>query len=54
MRIEDDHPVVSETEARQGNRRTMNSRVLVTSLLSVALLFALIYIFFFNHPPPAG
>lgn len=54
MRREGDHPLVSETEARQGNRRLMNARVLVTSLLAIGLLFALIYLFFFNNPPPGG
>ena len=54
MRIEGDHPTVTVTEARQGNRRMMNTHVLVISTIAVIVLFTLIYIFFFNNPPPAG
>ena len=54
MRMEDEHPTVTVTEARQGNRRMMNTHVLVISTIAIVVLFALIYIFFLNNPPPAG
>lgn len=40
------------TEARQGDGRTMNFRVLVLSTLAVVVLFVVIYFVFFNTAPP--
>lgn len=39
------------TEARQGDGRKMNLRVLLLSTLGVAALFVLIYFVFFNTAP---
>lgn len=52
MRTYDTHK--NTTEVRQGNRRMMNTRVLVISLLIVVLAFALIYAIFFIQPNPTA
>jgi hypothetical protein len=44
-------PQKNTTEVRQGNRRMMNSRVLIWSLLGVIIAFALIYLIFFAFAP---
>jgi uncharacterized membrane protein YbhN (UPF0104 family) len=41
----------STTEVRQANRRQMNLRVLVISIVLVVVAFAAIYVFFFAMPP---
>lgn len=47
-------PHKSTTEVRQGNRRMMNSRVLLWSLGGVILAFVLIYLVFFAFAPGPG
>lgn len=42
------------TEVRQGNRRMMNTRVLIISGALVVLAFALIYLVFFIQPNPTA
>jgi hypothetical protein len=44
----------STTEVRQGNRRLMNTRVLVISIALVVIAFALIYLMFFLQPNPTA
>lgn len=44
-------PHKNTTEVRQGNRRQMNLRVLVISMIVVVLAFAAIYFFFLATPP---
>lgn len=44
----------STTEVRQGNRRMMNTRVLVISLALVMIAFAIIYFIFFIQPDPTA
>ena len=39
-------PKKSETEVRQGSSRKMNLRVLIISIVSVVVLFAIIYMIF--------
>jgi hypothetical protein len=39
------------TEVRQGNRRQMNLRVLIISMVVVVLAFAAIWYFFLAVPP---
>ena len=41
----------STVEVRQGNRRMMNSRVLIWSLGGIILAFLLIYLVFFAFAP---
>jgi hypothetical protein len=43
----------STTEVRQGNRRLMNFRVLIWSLLGIILAFGVVYVVFFVMAPPA-
>ncbi len=45
-RIEETH-----IEARQGNERKMNLRVLVASTLGIVFVFAAIYLVFFAFAP---
>lgn len=47
-------PHRTPTEIRQGNRRLTNWRVLVTSTVAVAVIFAVIYFVFMASPPPAN
>jgi len=47
-------PHKTTTEVRQGNRRLMNMRVLVISLVVIVLAFALVYIFFWANTPPTA
>ena len=47
-------PHKNTTEVRQGNRRMMNSRVLIWSLLGIVVAFALIYLIFFVFAPGPG
>lgn len=42
------------TEVRQGDRRTMNARVLIISTALIVLAFALIYLVFFMQPNPTA
>jgi hypothetical protein len=42
----------SPTEVRQGNRRKMNLRVLVISLVGIIVLFAIIYFIYAMQPQP--
>ena len=42
------------TEVRQGDRRMMNTRVLIVSLVAVVAVFALIYLFFVMQPTPTA
>lgn len=44
-------PHKSTTEVRQGNRRMMNSRVLIWSLGGVVIAFILIYLIFVGFAP---
>jgi hypothetical protein len=44
-------PHKTTTEARQGNGRMMNSRVLIWSLGGIILAFLLIYLVFFGFAP---
>jgi flagellar basal body-associated protein FliL len=41
----------STTEVRQGNRRQMNLRVLIISVILIVVAFAAIYVFFLGAPP---
>jgi hypothetical protein len=41
----------STTEVRQANRRQMNLRVLIISVVLVVIAFAAIYVLFFSAPP---
>jgi flagellar basal body-associated protein FliL len=41
----------STTEVRQGNRRQMNLRVLIISIILIVAAFAAIYVFFLGAPP---
>jgi flagellar basal body-associated protein FliL len=41
----------STTEVRQGNRRQMNLRVLIISVILLVVAFAAIYIFFLGASP---
>jgi flagellar basal body-associated protein FliL len=41
----------STTEVRQGNRRQMNLRVLIISVILIVVAFAAIYVFFLGSPP---
>lgn len=46
-------PQKSATEARQGNPRSMNLRVLVFSLIGIVVLFAIIYmVYTMSQPNP--
>jgi len=45
-------PHKSTTEVRQGNRRLMNMRVLVFSLIGIVLLFGILYLVFALNAPP--
>jgi hypothetical protein len=47
-------PHKSTNEVRQGNRRMMNSRVLLWSLGGIVIAFALIYLVFFVFAPGPG
>lgn len=47
-------PHKTTTEIRQGNRRLMNMRVLVFSLLGIVILFAIIYVLFAMNTPPTA
>lgn len=42
------------TEVRQGNRRMMNTRVLIISTALVIIAFALIYLVFYLQPNPTA
>jgi hypothetical protein len=42
------------TEVRQGNKRLMNLRVLVISLILIVLVFAVIYAIFAMTTPPTA
>ena len=48
MRTYDAHK--NTTEVRQGNRRRMNLRVLIISVVAVVLAFALVFFFFSMMP----
>ena len=52
MRTCDAHK--STTEVRHGNRRLMNTRVLVISLALIVIAFALIYLISFLQPNPTA
>jgi len=47
-------PHKSTTEVRQGNRRLMNMRVLVFSLIGIVLLFGILYLVFALSAPPTA
>ena len=47
-------PHKNTTEARQGDRRMMNSRVLIISMSAVVILFLAIYFLFFANTPPTA
>lgn len=47
-------PHKTTNEVRQGNRRLMNMRVLVISIVAVVVLFGLIYIAFALNTPPTA
>ena len=51
MRTYDPHK--STNEVRQGNRRMMNSRVLLISMTAAIVAFGLIYFLFLQSPPAA-
>ena len=51
MRTYDPHK--NTTEARQGDRRMMNTRVLVIGIVVVVVAFALIWWVFAMQPGPA-
>jgi hypothetical protein len=42
------------TEVRQGNRRTMNARVLIISIAIVIAAFAIIFLVFSMQPNPTA
>lgn len=44
--------VVSPTEAKQGNRKRMNLRVLIGSMIGITLLGAILLFAFFKATPP--
>lgn len=44
-------PHRSTTDVRQGNRRLMNFRVLIISMILVVLAFGLVYLIFATMPP---
>ncbi|SFZ83155.1 hypothetical protein SAMN02983003_1489 [Devosia enhydra] len=44
-------PHKSTTEVRQGNKRRMNLRVLVISLIGIIVLFAIIYFVYMAGQP---
>lgn len=44
--------VVSPTDAKQGNKKRMNFRVLVTSLIGITILGAILLFVFFKSTPP--
>jgi uncharacterized membrane protein YdbT with pleckstrin-like domain len=44
-------PQKSSTEARQGNPRKMNLRVLIMSLIGIVVLFAIVYLIFTMSQP---
>lgn len=51
---DDSHETLTVTEARQGNKRMMNTHVLVISTIAIVVLFTIIYFVFLANPPPAG
>lgn len=49
-----DHPeVVTKTEARQATGSRLNLRVLIGSLILLAVVFGMIYVGFQGYAPPA-
>jgi hypothetical protein len=42
----------STTEVRQGNKRKMNLRVLLFSLVGIVVLFAIVYFIYAMQPQP--
>lgn len=52
MRTYDAHK--NTTEVRQGNRRMMNTRVLIISIAVVIAAFAIIFIVFSMQPSPTA
>ncbi|HEY4202941.1 MAG TPA: hypothetical protein VGM83_20515 [Devosiaceae bacterium] len=47
-------PKKSTSEVRQGSGRLMNLRVLIFSVVGIIVVFALIYMLFGMHTPPAA
>ena len=47
----DEPETISTTEARQGNGRRMNLRVLIISFIGVVVLLALIYLIYAMQQP---
>lgn len=46
-------PHKSTTEVRQGNKRQMNLRVLMISMIGIVVIFAILYfVFFAGQPTP--
>ena len=43
--MSDEKPDLTKTEARQGNSRLMNSRVLIYGLVAIVVLFVAVYWF---------
>jgi hypothetical protein len=44
-------PVLTTTEARQGSRRSINLRVLITSLFLALIAAAFVYYYFYANTP---